>query len=470
MLANFRSASRLLYPGLGLKRWLAPLLVGLVVLGLGIGLFLRELYADITYPALLRHLLLQDWPRWLRGTILSILGLSVAGYSLFQLNKILLEAFLPDQATVSYVAEQLYRQRRRPRDGPKVVVIGGGTGLSVLLSGLKQHTDNITAIVTVADDGGSSGKLRQELGVLPPGDFRNCIAALADDEALTTQLFQYRFRSGGLEGHSFGNLFITAMAGVTGSFERALYESGRVLNIRGTILPSTLENVTLFAEVNEGQATRKVEGESAIPEAKLPIERVYFQADTPRAFPPVLQSLLNADLIVAGPGSLYTSIIPNLLIPEIVTAIRTSNALKIYICNVATQPGETDDYSLDDHVQAIEAHTDTAGFYVEELPGIENDETLQNSRNGMYLGRFEQDSSMIRHKKKPLFDYVLANNNLAYTIPDEMSHLQPISASYPEGAGYEVIGADVVDEQHPWRHDATKLADQLMLWYKKKKQ
>lgn len=339
--------------------------------------------------------------------------------------------------------------KRRRRDAPKVVVIGGGTGLSVLLRGLKRHTENITAIVTVADDGGSSGKLRRELGVLPPGDFRNCIAALADDEALTTQLFQYRFRSGGLEGHSFGNLFITAMAEVTGSFEKALYESGRVLNIRGTILPSTLENVTLFAEVDEGAQTRKVKGESAIPEAKLPIERVYFQPDAPRAFPPALQSILNADLIVAGPGSLYTSVIPNLLVTEIVTAIRTSTAQKIYICNVATQPGETDGYSLDDHMQAIETHTSVIDTQMAEA----SDQSIIS------------DTSQ---KNGGLFNFVLANNQI-YPMSGSLSHLQPVLPVPPHDSRYQIIGADVVDERYPWRHDAVKLANQLMEWYKKVK-
>lgn len=320
------------------------------------------------------------------------------------------------------------QQREHPQ-GPKVAAIGGGTGLSVLLRGLKHHTDNIVAIVTVADDGGSSGKLRRELGVLPPGDFRSCIAALADDEALITQLFQYRFRSGqGLEGHSFGNLFITAMAGVTGAFEKALYESGRVLNIRGTILPSTLENVTLMAEVNEGVQTRKVEGESAIPASKLPIERVYLEPDVPRPFPPALQALLSADLIVAGPGSLYTSIIPNLLVGEIAAAIRASSAPKVYICNVATQPGETDGYSLEDHVQAIETHAN-AGF-----------------------------------------NFVLANNNLSHPIPDSMSHLHAILPTPASDSRYALVAADVIDEQYPWRHDPFKLANELMNWYKTIKQ
>jgi uncharacterized cofD-like protein len=409
--------------------------------------------ATSTRFSLLLHLLFRpEWPRWIPGVILASLGIGIIGYTIFQLNKIFLEAFLPKQATVSYVAEQVYHTRRRRRDGPKVVAIGGGTGLSVLLSGLKHHTDNITAVVTVADDGGSSGKLRRELGVLPPGDFRNCIAALADNEALTTQLFQYRFRSGGLEGHSFGNLFITAMAEVTGSFEEALYESGRVLNIRGTILPSTLENVTLFAEVEEGSTTRKVVGESAIPEAKLPIERVYFQPDAPPAFPPVLQALLNADLIVAGPGSLYTSIIPNLLIPEIVTALRASNAPKIYICNVATQPGETDGYSLDDHIQAIEAHTQAIHAYAEMEKG---------DGTGKWPRPFLPE--------KALFEFALVNNNLDCPIPEAMRHLQPILPVLPIDNRYQVIMADVVDEQYPWRHDGAKLAMQLMNWYKNTK-
>ncbi|MCL4299646.1 MAG: uridine diphosphate-N-acetylglucosamine-binding protein YvcK [Anaerolineae bacterium] len=425
MLASLKSASRWLHPGLGLKRWLAPLLLGVIILALGIALFLRDLYAESSYPSFLHLLLLQGWPRWLRATLFGTVGLGLVAFSIYQLNKTLLSAFLPHKVTAAYVAEQVYF-RQRQRQGPKVVAIGGGTGLSILLRGLKRHTDNIIALVTVADDGGSSGKLRRELGVLPPGDFRNCIAALADDEALTTQLFQYRFRSGqGLEGHSFGNLFITAMAGVTGTFEKALYESGRVLNIRGTILPSTLENVILMAEVNEGTQTRKVEGESAIPAAKLPIERVYLEPDTPHAFPPALQALLSADLIVAGPGSLYTSVIPNLLVAEIAAAIRASSAPKIYICNVATQPGETDGYSLDDHVQAIEAHANLS------------------------------------------FNFVLANNNLAHSVPEDMSHLQAILPIPPSDNRYAVIAADVVDEQHPWRHDPVKLADELMSWYKK---
>lgn len=447
MFAGLKSASRLLQPGLGLKRWLATLLIGLIILGSGIGLFLGKQLAEYR-TASAAPALSVPWPYGPVAALLGLAGLWLAVFSIYQLNKVLLGAFLPEKATVAYVANQVYHRQRRRRQGPKVVVIGGGTGLSVLLRGLKHHTDNITAIVTVADDGGSSGKLRRELGVLPPGDFRNCIAALADDEALTTQLFQYRFRSGqGLEGHSFGNLFITAMAEVTGSFEQALYESGRVLTIRGTILPSTLEDVTLFAELDEGAYTRKVQGESVIPTANLPIERVYLQPDEPRAFPPALQAILNADLIVAGPGSLYTSVIPNLLVSEIVKAIRASTAPKIYICNVATQPGETDGYSLDDHVQAIESHT---GVVENHLADIHT--------------RHEDGRQPFLTARPNLFGYVLANNNLNHPIPPSRN-LQPVIPDLPADNSYTVIQADVVDEQHPWRHDSTKLAAALMNWY-----
>ncbi|MEW5961643.1 MAG: gluconeogenesis factor YvcK family protein [Chloroflexota bacterium] len=448
MFTGLKSAARLLRPGLGLKRWLAPLLIGLIILGLGLGLFLGELYAEnnlrLAATALGRVL-----PPWLVAVLLSSTGLATVVFCLYQLNKIVLETFLPEKATVAYVAKQVYHRQRRRRQGPKVAAIGGGTGLSVLLRGLKHHTDNITAIVTVADDGGSSGKLRRELGVLPPGDFRNCIAALADDEALTTQLFQYRFRSGpGLEGHSFGNLFITAMAEVTGSFERALSESGRVLAIRGDIFPSTLENVTLLAELDEGARTRKVMGESVIPETRLPIERVYLQPDEPRAFPPAIQAILNADIIVAGPGSLYTSVIPNLLVAEIAEAIRVSPAPKIYICNVATQPGETDGYAVDDHVRAIEAHTSVIENVVAAASGYSSQPALAPGLT----------------RPKPLFGYTLANNNLEHPIPPARN-LQPVIAAPPADRSYTIIEADVVDEQHPWRHDPVKLANALLAWY-----
>jgi uncharacterized cofD-like protein len=312
------------------------------------------------------------------------------------------------------------------KNGPKIVAIGGGNGLNALLSGLKNYTDNLTAIITVADDGGSSGKLRRDLGVLPPGDFRNCIAALADDEALTTQLFQYRFRnSSGLEGHSFGNLFITAMAEVTGSFEKAIAESSRVLSIRGQILPSTLENVTLTADLVAGDhgESLQIKGESAIPKARLPIERVYLLPEKVKAYPPALRAILEADLVILGPGSLFTSILPNLLVAEIAEAINVVSAPVFYICNVATQPGETDHFDVDRHVKAIENH----------------------------VGR-------------SFIHYVLANNQTAVKIPAgaEFSLIEPVENNE---ATYKLITADVIDEAVPWRHQPLKLTKAIVEWY-----
>lgn len=310
---------------------------------------------------------------------------------------------------------------------PKVVAIGGGTGLSTLLRGLKAHTPYITAIVTVADDGGSSGRLRRELGVLPPGDFRSCIAALADDEALITQLFQYRFGQGmGLNGHSFGNLFITALAEVTGSFERAILEAGRVLSVRGRILPSTLENVTLVADLREapvpGAAPRRltrVDGESEIPKAGCPIERVFLRPDHVRAFPEAVRALLEADLIVAGPGSLFTSILPNLLVRDIRRAVEASPAPKLYVCNVATQAGETDGFDVGRHMEGLE-----------------------------------------RHVGKGLFPYVLANS--AVDRSAEYPTVEMVKTSVPAGAGYQVLSAPLVDPEVPWRHSHTLLAQQVI--------
>ncbi|MGD9049739.1 MAG: uridine diphosphate-N-acetylglucosamine-binding protein YvcK [Anaerolineae bacterium] len=321
----------------------------------------------------------------------------------------------------------------KKRDGtgiqaPKVVAIGGGTGLSTLLRGLKAHTPLITAIVTVADDGGSSGRLRRELGLLPPGDFRNCIAALADDEALITQLFQYRFGQGnGLDGHSFGNLFITALAAVTGSFERAILEASRVLAVQGRILPSTLEDVTLVADLKaegDGAAPRltRVRGESAIPKAGQPIDRLFLRPEGVHAYPEAVRALLDADLIVAGPGSLFTSVLPNLLVQDIRRAVEASAALKLYVCNVATQPGETDHLDVGQHAGILQ-----------------------------------------RHVGRGLFPYVLANDEMISS--DEQPRLQPVALHYPADEGYEVIAATVVDRSAPWRHDSVQLAEQVMRFW-----
>ncbi len=239
--------------------------------------------------------------------------------------------------------------------GPKVAVVGGGTGLSMLLHGLKEYTSNITAIVTVADDGGSSGRLRQDFDVLPPGDIRNCLVALADAEPLMGKLFQFRFGEGTeLKGHSFGNLFITAMSKVTGDFDAAIKESSKVLAIRGSVVPSTLNKVTLVAEHVDG--TESV-GESQIPKAMKPVKRIYLRPQGSKPTHEAIEAIRRADAIVLGPGSLYTSIMPNLLVDKIYKEIVASKAIKLYVCNVMTQKGETDGYKASDHLKAIIDHT-----------------------------------------------------------------------------------------------------------------
>ncbi|MFN8122282.1 MAG: gluconeogenesis factor YvcK family protein [Thermoleophilia bacterium] len=232
---------------------------------------------------------------------------------------------------------------------PHIAALGGGTGLSSLLRGLKRAPVDLTAIVTVADDGGSSGRLRRELGVLPPGDIRNCLVALADDESLMGKLFQHRFADGDLSGHPFGNLFLAALAEVTGNFDLAVQECSRVLKIRGSVLPSTLQHVRLWAERADGQ---HVCGETNIAAGLGACRRVWLDPP-PVAHPPAIEALASADIIVLGPGSLFTSVLPHLAVPEIAEAVATAPGLRAYVCNVMTQMGETDGFSVGDHVERI---------------------------------------------------------------------------------------------------------------------
>lgn len=338
-----------LIPGLQVKRWFALIFVGAVLMVLGFLIlcdirpifytmeFVRKIAMKVSTEWLAFAIIMTGGAVFFKGwekTNLSILGLS---------NE-------RDQQTI---LEALYRRRKLNR-GPKIVAIGGGTGLSMLLKGIKHITNNITAVVTVGDDGGSSGRLREDLGILPPGDIRNCIAALADDEDLITKLFQYRFKSGeGLEGHSFGNLFLTALCAITGDMVRAVKESSNVLSIRGRVLPATLDDMKLVAEMEDG---RIIHGESTIPEAHGKIKRLFTEPANCKALPDVIQAIRNAELIVLGPGSLYTSVIPNLLVKEIAQEIVKSKAKKIYVCNIMTQPGETDNYKVSDHLKALIQH------------------------------------------------------------------------------------------------------------------
>lgn len=335
-----------LVPGLQVKRWFALILFGAVLMTLGV-LILFDIKPVFYTMEFVRKIAMNLSTEWIAFAFVMIgAGLFFKGWQKTNLSML-------DGSDNEALLENLYRRRKLNR-GPRIVAVGGGTGLSMLLKGIKHITNNITAVVTVGDDGGSSGRLREEMGVLPPGDIRNCIAALADDEDLVTKLFQYRFKTGeGLEGHSFGNLFLTALCSITGDMVRAVKESSNVLSIRGRVLPSTLDDMKLVAEMEDG---RIIHGESNIPEAHGKIKRLYTEPDDCRALPDVIEAIRNAELIILGPGSLYTSVTPNLLIKEIANEISKSNAKKIYVCNIMTQPGETDNYSVSDHVKALMQH------------------------------------------------------------------------------------------------------------------
>src|ERR671938_1057818 len=336
-------------PGLHVKRWLVLLMVGMVLISLGVGYLLRNFYQYGKFPSFVGPLTLQFLDRPFRALLFGTVGFGLIGLSLFKLTQSVIGPFLPGQNRA--LSEIIYNYRFLQK-GPRVVAVGGGTGLSTLLRGLKKYTGNLTAIVTVADDGGSSGRLRQEYRILPPGDFRQCLIALADAEPLVKQLFEHRFKQGSLNGHAFGNLFIMAMADITGDFEHALRESGRVLAVRGAIVPSTLQTVTLFANVNG----HTIEGESKIPTQNAPITKVFLGPTVPDINPEAELAIMNAELIVVGPGSLYTSILPNLLVNGMVQALRATPALKVFVCNVASQHGETDNFKVSDYLKVVEDH------------------------------------------------------------------------------------------------------------------
>lgn len=412
---------RWLRPGLGVKRWLLFVMAGVTLIGLGIAVVLIDLYrTDTSDPALLTFLSyasLRFLPRLVRAFIFGGLGVGLIVYGMYKLNRSLLRPFLrPGSDMVDTLTD--YQRRNR---GPRVVAIGGGHGLSTLLRGLKAHTRNLTAVVTVADDGGSSGKLRESYGILPPGDIRNCLAALSNDETMMTQLFQYRFSgSNELEGHSFGNLFITALADITGSFENAVVESGRVLSVNGRVFPATLHDVKLVASLELPHSINqvRVEGESKIPAMAGRVRRVWLEPDDAPVFPPVIKAILGAEVIVVGPGSLYTSLLPNLLVPDLLASLRATRAIKIYICNIATQEGETDSFNVFDHVRALEEHIGADVF----------DVILCNNN---YEGTLNEASVWVRADEK--------------TLSDERTHT-----------------TDLADPAHPWRHDSAKLAQVIL--------
>ncbi len=352
MKAALSKAVRWLHPGLHVKRWLLLLTVGLAAIGIGMVLLLNLFVFDLMAP------LGGPGGAMMVGAIAVALGCAAVVIALRQTLRSVASALHPEgrEHLVDLMLEE-----RRLQGGPKVVVVGGGTGLAMLLRGLKKYTTNLTAVATVADSGGSSGRLRQDIGVPPPGDIRNCLVALADSEQLMTELFQFRFngQAGGLSNHSFGNLLIAAMTEITGDFEQAVRETSRVLAIRGRVLPPTVDAVELCARMTDGTVVR---GEADISAAGKQIDYVYLDPPDVTAVDEVLETIEAAELIVIGPGSTFTSVIPNLLISGVPEALRRSPAVKVFVCNVMTQPGETTGFSASDHVKAIQRHTQELPF------------------------------------------------------------------------------------------------------------
>lgn len=345
-----------LYPGMKLKRWFLLFAAGVLLGSIGLAVVFNYKYIGILEEEVfkLMYRLTGQYVYTvsaLLGIMTLIAGLVMMWFAVRQIIQSIISVLVPEGP--DKLVEIIYEKRKLGR-GPSIVVVGGGTGLSVLLRGLKEYTSNVTAIVTVADDGGSSGRIREELGISPPGDLRNCLVALADTEPLMEKLFQHRFGGQGeLKGHSFGNLFIAAMCEVLGDFEQAIKASSKVLAVRGHVLPSTLQTIRLYAEYDDGSVTQ---GECHIPEVGKPIKRVYIEPENAEPPAEAIEALLEADAIVLGPGSLYTSVLPNLLVRGIADAIRKAPAIKIYVCNVMTQPGETTGYTAAKHVQTILDH------------------------------------------------------------------------------------------------------------------
>ncbi len=415
-----------LCPGINLKRWLALFSFGVLLCALGLAFFFNyqimgkaeELLFQMTYMTTGSY---SNGLIMALGVLLLVVGFGLMIYGTRRLIFSVVGVLIPDKS--GSLMETIFVQRKLTH-GPSITVIGGGTGLSTLLRGMKYITNNCTAVVTSADDGGSSGRLRKELGIIPPGDLRNCLTALADREPLMERIMQYRFQGDSpLAGHCFGNLFIAAMAQAEGGMEEGLAATSQILKVRGRVVPSTLDNIQLRAEMADGSI---VVGESRIPMAHKRIMRMsMLPADAP-ASNTAVEAILNADVLVFGPGSLYTSIIPNLLVDGVREAIEQSSAVKIYICNVMTQPGETDGYGAYDHVKAL-----------------------------------------IDHMGFQFLDYVVVNNQ---KISLERLHSYNEEGSVPvtpdvekiRNLGITVVQASLVSKRDLVRHDPQKLAKVLI--------
>lgn len=411
-----------LYPGMGVKRWVLVGLFGVFLLSAGVALLAGVEVLGIVERWMIRQVIALTG-RFTVGILditavaTVVVGIILVIIGFRQTTRSILSVLAPE--AVPRLAEIVYEKRHKKK-GPRIVAIGGGTGLSTLLRGLKEHTSNITAVVAVSDDGGSSGRLRSELGVPPPGDIRNTLLALAEAEPLMKELLDYRFEgAGGLAGHSFGNLLIAALTEVTGDFEVAVRESSRVLAICGQVVPGTLENVIIKAEFTDGT---RISGESRIPQQGKRIKRVYLEPAAPKPTDEAVRAIEDAELIVLGPGSLYTSVLPNLLIPEIADAVRRSRAPKVYVCNVMTQPGETSDYTAIDHVTALVEHVGMEIF----------DYVLMNSASipRSVAAKYEEQGAtwiapatreVVRMGLTPIAAPLIAGQDLARHAPDRLA-------------------------------------------------
>ena len=422
---------RWLQPGIGVKRWLLVVFAGELLVALFGAFVLKQFYSDARVGAPFEGAVyvttLQFLPYWTRGVILGSLGLAVFLIGSLRLIRAVTEPLRGADADQPLV-EVIYQKRFLAR-GPRIVAIGGGTGLSTLLRGLKEHTSNLTAIVAVADDGGSSGMLRTVLGMPPVGDIRNCIVALADAEPLMGQLLQYRFPADGeragdedphtLAGHAIGNLLIAAMTAIeAGDFEEGVRQMNRVLAVRGQVLPACPAPLTLHARLGDGT---EVAGQSRIARTS-DIDRVWVTPDGATASADALAAIAEADVIVLGPGSLYTSLLPTLLLPDLRDAVASSAAMRIYVCNVATQPGETTGYDLADHLEALERHT---------APGM--------------------------------VDVVLANNDFTARTPADW-HAEPVRLRWPPTGVSQprLVLDDIVDATNAHHHDPARLATSVI--------
>jgi len=425
---HFMSLGKWFYPGMRVKRFLLIVLAGIILMAVGL-IFLIDLSRFLWIKNQIRNLFVyyQVAPH-LSGFILLIIGSALVILGISNMNRSILKRIIPQQ--VDQIPEIIYLQRKLEK-GPHIVVIGGGTGLHTLLRGLKQYTSNITAVVTVFDSGGSSGQLREELGVLPPGDIRNCLVALSEKESLMTQLFQYRFKNGSLQGHSFGNLFITAMSEVSGDFPKAVEKSSEILAIRGKVLPSSTDDVVLCAQLENKTL---IKGEDNISKSKDRIESIFIQPPSILPLPETIKAIREADSIILGPGSLYTSIICNLLVKNIPEAICQSNALKIYVCNVMTQIGETDNF--------------TASMHLEKL---------------------------IKYLHQNCIDYALVNKSIlskkiAAKYQKEGAYMVKDDLQAKFGNRTNIIRQELLSEYNYARHDSNKVAESIMeIIHKEKK-